>query len=58
MNERKTARIAVKYNLPISHILVRGGTDHRKDLLLKDGSVVHLNKDGTIKKCEIGWRNE
>lgn len=33
--------------------LVRGGTDHRVDLCLRDGSVVHLFKDGTLEPGDI-----
>ncbi len=41
--------------LPIVKVMVRGGTGHRKDLCLKDGSIVHLYPDGTMEKSDIGW---
>jgi hypothetical protein len=57
LNEKNTKRIATKYNLPIHHILVRGGTNHRKDLCLEDGSIKCLCPDGTITESEIRWEN-
>jgi hypothetical protein len=35
--------------------LVRGGTDHRIDLLLDDGTIVHWFKDGTMEAGTMRW---
>ena len=46
---KKVKRLAEKTGLDVVSALTRGGTDHRIDLFLSDGSVVHLYKDGTIE---------
>ena len=55
LGEKKTKQLAKETGLPIVKVLVRGGTDHRKDLCLEDGSVIHLYKDGTQEKSEFTW---
>ena len=55
MSNKNTKKYREKLNLPIKYILVRGGTDHRKDLCLKDGSVIHMYKDGTLEKSTMKW---
>lgn len=49
VGEKKTRAIRKKTGLPVVKVYVRGGTNHRKDLHLEDGTVVHLYKDGTMK---------
>lgn len=55
LSDKNVNKYRKKYGLDIVGVLVRGGTDHRKDLLIKDGTIVHLFKDGTIEKAEYGW---
>lgn len=52
MSKKNVKKYRRKYNLPIKTILVRGGTDHRKVLVLEDDSVLFLLKTGEIKKIE------
>ena len=46
MSEKNTAKIREQTGLPVMAVLVRGGTAHRKDLCMEDGSVVCLYRDG------------
>lgn len=55
---KKIAKYVKKTGLPILTALVRGGTDHRIDLCLDDGSVMHWYKDGKMEKSTIGWNVE
>ena len=48
MSEKNCAKIRNKTGLPIQWVVVRGGTDHRKDLYLIGGSIKHLWPDGEI----------
>lgn len=50
MSEKNTRKIKDKTGLPIVAVLVRGGTNHRRDLCLNDGTIVSLFKDGTFQK--------
>jgi len=58
MSKKNVKKYADKYNLPIVNIQVRGGTDHRKDLCLEDGSVMCLWPDGIMEESEIPWNLE
>ena len=53
MGEKKTRRIAKQTGLDVLFVLVRGGTNHRKDLLLRGGTVVSLHKDGRLEQTDI-----
>ena len=53
MGEKKVAKLREQTGLPVIAVLVRGGTEHRKDLCLEDGSVVHLYSDGTTEVSTI-----
>ncbi len=53
MGEKKVSRWREQTGLPVIAVLVRGGTNHRKDLCLEDGSVVHMFSDGTMEKSDI-----
>ena len=55
LSKKKTNKLAKETGLPIVKVLVRGGTDHRKDLCLEDGSIIHLYRDGTQEKSELRW---
>lgn len=48
LGQKKVAKLKRETGLDIVKVLVRGGTDHRKDLFLSDGSIVHLFKDGIL----------
>jgi len=57
LNHKKVKKLRLSTGLDILHVLVRGGTDHRKDLLLNDGTVKYLYKNGTIEDSGINWVN-
>ena len=40
LGERKTKQLRVRLGLPIVAVLVRGGTEHRQDLCLADGTIM------------------
>lgn len=53
---KKVRKYAAATGLPVVRALVRGGTDHRVDLCLEDGSVVsYWPRDGTIEH-DTRWR--
>lgn len=58
LGPKKVARLRKETGLPIVAVLVRGGTGHRRDLCLEDGSVVCLYRDGTMERSSIGHRIE
>lgn len=58
LGPRKITRYRQQTGLDIVHGWVRGGTDHRVDLGLADGSIVELYKDGSIKRSPIGWNKK
>jgi len=39
LGEKKTRQLRERLGLPIVVVLVRGGTDHRQDLCLADGTI-------------------
>ena len=49
---KKLRAYQVTYGLPIIAVMVRGGTNHRKDLCLEDGSITCLYSDGTLQATE------
>lgn len=55
LGEKKTRRLRQQTGLPIAFVKVRGNTEHRKDLYLEDGTIVHLWPDGETQPCENGW---
>lgn len=54
LGKKKLAKLRNETGLPIIAVLVRGGTDHRKDLCLEGGKVIHLFNDGTMQESDIG----
>ncbi len=58
MSEKRVAQMRQVLGLPIVKVLVRGGTQHRKDLCLEDGSITYLYPDGTVVKTETTWARE
>jgi len=57
LGEKKVNQLRKKLSLPIVQALVRGGTDHRIDLCLINGDVIHYWPDGTMEKSTIGWNH-
>ncbi len=54
MSDRKVKKLARQTGLDLVGVLVRGNTNHRKDLCLRDGSVKHLWPDGRITDGKFG----
>ena len=54
LSEKNVSRLAGKLGLDIMKVLVRGGTGHRRDLILRDGSMKHLWPDGRIEDSDDG----
>ena len=50
MSQKNVRKYSKLLNLDIVRILVRGGTDHRKDLHLKDGTIIYLYPGGGMYK--------
>ena len=50
LSQKKTARLANETGLDLVGVLVRGDTDHRKDLLLRGGEIWNLYKNGDLEK--------
>ena len=50
VGEKKLRRLAEKTGLDLVAALVRGGTDHRIDLCVRGGEVVHLYRCGASEK--------
>jgi hypothetical protein len=57
VGDKKVAKYRALTGLPVLAALVRGGTDHRVDLLLADGSVMDwYPKTGEMEKAEgLTW---
>lgn len=55
LGTKKTRRLAKETGLPIVCVMVRGGTNHRRDLCLRDGSIVYLYRDGTVEVSAERW---
>ena len=55
MNPKNIKKYSKKYSLDIVKIFVRGGTNHRKDLCLSDGTVTCLYPDGSLIKTNDKW---
>jgi hypothetical protein len=53
--ERNVEKLRKLTRLPIAHVWVRGGTGHRRDLCLEDGSVVCMWPDGSLTASAWGW---
>lgn len=57
MGRKKVLAIRRSTGLPVCGVLVRGGTDHRKDLLLEDGTIAHLYRDGKLELSDNTYDN-
>lgn len=54
LGAKKVARLQIQHpDLDIVTALTRGGTGHRIDLCLRDGTVMHLFRDGTRMKSSL-----
>ncbi len=42
LSKKKVARLAAHTGFDVVYVLVRGGTDHRQDLCLRDGSIIYF----------------
>ena len=63
MSEKNVRKLAAKLQLPIKSVLVRGGTNHRKDLWLEDGTRLCYWPDGeftpdTVHSISRIWNNK
>jgi hypothetical protein len=56
LGPKKTQRLREVTGLPIARVMVRGGTDHAKTLILEDGRYYDMSKDGAITFMP-GWGN-
>lgn len=55
MSDRNVKKYSKYLGFDIVKIMVRGGTDHRKDLCLRDGSILNLYPDGEIIHSDSKW---
>lgn len=51
---KKVKQLRKQTGLDIVAVLVRGNTNHRKDLCLRDKTVIHLFRDGQMAKSKYG----
>ena len=58
VGEKRLKRYRRETGLDVLAALVRGNTDHRIDLCIADGSVMHWYRDGRLEKSSIGWNVE
>lgn len=56
LGPKKLARLHTLTGLPIVKVMVRGGTNHRQDLCLADGSIVCRWPDGTLEPSDGRWK--
>ena len=49
LGAKKVRHLRAKTGLDVVAAMVRGGTDHRIDLCLADGSVISLHRDGSLE---------
>lgn len=54
LGKKKVAALRRLTGLPVLYVMVRGGTDHRRDLIMEDGSLIHLYKDGQMETARVG----
>ena len=56
LGKKKVDKLRSETGLDIVKVLVRGGTDHRRDLCLSGGQIVSLYKDGEMKTSTMKWQ--
>ena len=55
IGEKKIKKYREQTGLPVVSGLVRGGTNHRIDLLLEDGTIMEWYRDGSMEKSDLTW---
>ena len=55
LGPKKVQKLRERTGLPVLFAMVRGGTNHRIDLCLEDGSIMNLYRDGTLEKDDLRW---
>ena len=55
LGQKKVDKLRKQTGLDIIKVMVRGGTDHRLDLCLFNGTITRLYKDGTMLKDSGKW---
>lgn len=55
IGNKKVKKLCDKTGLPILTAMTRGGTGHRIDLCLSDGSMKELYPDGSIEDKDMRW---
>ena len=63
LGKKKVMLLRQQLGLDIIAVLVRGGTDHRRDLCLADGTVWYLDSEGHLEQAmfdgkPMGYRCE
>lgn len=56
LGPKKVAALAQSTGLPLEKVMVRGGTDHRRDLCLTDGRIFYLDRNGEIEDSGMNWK--
>ena len=57
LGEKKTRQLRERLGLPIVKVMVRGGTDHRQDLCLEDGTITsYWPATGELAKSPGRWK--
>lgn len=52
LSDKKTKALSDKLGMDIKSVMVRGNTEHRKDIYTKDGRQFALYKDGQLEEVE------
>lgn len=55
LGEKKVNQLRKQTRLDIVGVLIRGNTNHRRDLCLADGTVMSLYKSGELELATIVW---
>jgi hypothetical protein len=58
LSQKKVNKLRLSTGLDIVKVMVRGGTDHRKDLCISDGSIICLHNNGNMIKSTSIWDNK
>ena len=57
LSPKKVKSYAKKLDMPIVKIMTRGGTNHRLDLYLENGTVMHYwQKQNKLEKSDLKWK--
>jgi len=58
LNKTKVQKLIKETGLDIEKVMVRGNTNHRKDLCLSDGTISRMYKDGVIENKGEKWHKQ